>query len=161
MTQAELEGMVLFDVSKNSNQPFVVENNYNIPSIATTPNDKNRNVLRGSTLLSMDAPMMTNIGMRNPYRTFVAPADSVVRVLFRLAPQKTGPAGGGTGLPNPLLIGSGTNRIDFAGAQVVGVRMPSELYQKLKIARRRGQLGPEGNSAEMPIGGFKNLEDEA
>lgn len=147
----QVAGFVLFDSSKANNQPFLVENDYNIPTIAATPNNTNRQNVRGTTFLSDDSPVMNNIGMRNPLHTIYLPANSVFRVLFRLVPLSAAAV-----IPNPFVIGTpvlaGGKRIDFAGARVSGVRMPQQMYNDLKIARRKGELGPEGSSSDKPIG---------
>lgn len=141
LTRAEIEGFALFDATKDQNQPFIVENDYNLPTIAGAGNNTNRQKLRGSTFISEDSPMMANISMRNPLRAIYLPPGSTFRVLFRLMPTPaTSP------LPNTMLIGSGSNRVDFAGARVTGVRMPVSVYDKLKTARRMGLLGPEGSA---------------
>jgi hypothetical protein len=147
----ELAGFVLFDSTKANNQPFLVENDYNVPTVAATPNNLNREVVRGTTFLADDAPIMNNVGMRNPLRTIYLPAGSIFRVIFRLVPLTATAA-----IPNPFTIGAnpvvGGKRLDFAGARVSGVRMPQQMYEDLKIARRKGELGPEGSSAQNPIG---------
>ncbi len=147
---SEYAGFVLFDVRKGDNQPYIVEFDYNAPHASATPNDRNRIVQRGMTFASSDIPMMQNIGMRNPLSTIYAPARTTVRILFTLAPLA---AVGG--IPNPWVIGdavSTENRIDFAGALVTGIRLPQSTYEKLIVARRKGQLGPEGSAFESPIG---------
>ncbi len=148
---ALVAGWVLFDSAKANNQPFLVENDYNIPTVAATPNNTNRQKTRGTTFLADNAPIMNNVGMRNPLHTIYLPAGSVFQVLFRLVPLTAAAV-----VPNPFTIGVNAigagNRIDFAGARVSGVRMPQQMYADLKIARRKGELGPEGSSSEKPIG---------
>jgi hypothetical protein len=147
----DVAGWVLFDSTKDNNQPFLVQNNYNKPTIAAAPNDLDRDTERGSTFLSDDAPIIENIGMRNPLSTIYLPAKSLFRVLFSLTPAAPPP----NNIPNPYQIGVGPKRIDFAGALVFGLRMPQQTYDQLKIARRNGQLGPEGSSVVSPIGTAK------
>ena len=152
---SRIQGFVLFDNSKSNNQPYIVEHDYNAPTINGKGNNTNRTTLRGSTWLSIDQPLLRNAGEYNTLTGIYLPPNSIFRVIFRLAPT----VAAGTpafGIPNPFKIGgpAGTvNRIDFAGAMVSGVRMPTELYDKLKTARRKGQLGPEGSSGLAPIGG--------
>ncbi len=141
-----LAGFVLFDRTKDNNQPYLVSHDYNRPTVATSPNNTNRDVVRGTTFLSMDAPMMTNIDMRNPLRLIYLPGGSLFRVIFQLAPVVAVEFPTGTGIPGAYEIGTGAKRIDFAGALVTGVRMPQRLYNELKEARRRGLLGPEGGA---------------
>jgi len=145
---AELAGFVLFDNSKDSNQPTIVSHNYNSPTVFANPNNRQRDTVRGTSFLGADQPAMRNFGMLNPYALIELPSESVFRVLFRLSPVATA-----NGIPNPFVIGdpgAGTKRIDFAGAYVTALRMPSQTYAKLKIARRLGQLGPEGSMANLP-----------
>jgi hypothetical protein len=142
-----IAGFVLFDNSKNNNQPFLVSNDYNKATVATFPNDRDRDVKGGTTFIDNDAPVLENIGMRNPYTTTYLPAGSTFRVLFQLAPMA--PV---NGVPNPYQIGTGTNRIDFAGALVFGLRMPQQKYNQLLIARRMGGLGQD---VQAPVGDIR------
>lgn len=149
-------GWVLFDSTKDDNQPFLVSNDYNKATIAAAPNDTNRDIQRGTTFLTEDAPFLSNVGMRNPLSTIHLPARSRFRVLFSLLPTAPPP----NNIPNPyqiptVAVPAPPNRIDFAGALVFGVRMPAQTYDQLKIARRKGQLGPEGSSTSSPIGTAK------
>jgi hypothetical protein len=139
----DVAGWVLFDTSKANNQPFPVSNNYNQGAALATANDRARDVVRGTTFLANDGPLLSATNMQNPLRMIYLPAESVFRVLFRLAPVLTVAEGG---VPNPFVIGAAGvagKRIDFAGALVTGVRMPQELYESLVRARRDGMLGPE------------------
>lgn len=144
-------GFVLFDVTKDINQPYLVSHNYNSPTLAANPNNTDRQTVRGNTWLSADQPILMNVGMRNPLSTIYLPAKSVLRVIFRLAPIASA-----NPIPTTLVIGGAAapadNRIDFAGALVSGLRMPQQTYEKLLIARRKGKLGPEGSSSQDPIG---------
>lgn len=152
-------GFVLFDATKNNNQPFIVENDYNIPTVAAFPNNTARQVLRGNTFGAADALAYSALGMQNPLTTIYLPGGSIFRIIFRLVPElaTANPStAAAPGLPNPFVIGAGgepsSKRIDFAGALVYGVRMPQEMYGHLRNARRLGQLGPEASSYENPIG---------
>ncbi len=83
----KLAGFVLFTPSKNANDfGITVETDYNKPTTIATPNDTDRQVLSGDTLLSADAPMLANMQMRSPLTTVYLPAGAKFRVLFQLAP---------------------------------------------------------------------------
>lgn len=151
---ARVAGFVLFTPSKNSNDfGITMEYDYNAPTIATTPNDRDRRQLTGDTFLSADQPALASMHMRSPLGCIYLPGGTRFRVLFQLAPTaqtKTLPAGEEeTPIPNTFSIGTPAaaldppNRIDFAGAKVYGVRMPQRLYGTLLQARRSGFLGPE------------------
>jgi len=147
---SELAGFVLFDNDKANNQPRLVEHDYNSPTIAATPNNRDREVVRGTTFLGLDQPSLRDFGMQNEYALIYLPPKTIFRVLFRLTPTA-----GTAPIPNPFVIppdvpAVATQRIDFAGAYVSGVRMPAQTYDKLKIARRIGQLGPEGSWQDRP-----------
>jgi hypothetical protein len=137
----DIAGFVLFDSTKDNNQPFLVENNYNKATIAASPNDRDRDTQRGTTFLADNSPVLEHFGMVDPQRTIHLPAKSIFRVIFRLAPM----APAATAVPNPYQIGTGAKRIDFAGALVSGLRMPQQVYDGLKAARRKGLLGPEAS----------------
>jgi hypothetical protein len=139
-------GFVLFDWNKANNQPDLVENDYNKATIFAAPNNTQRTKTRGKTWTSENQLVYQQNSMLNVLQTVHLPARSVFRVLFQLMPPAaTNP------IPNPYVIGTpGANqtlRIDFAGAMVHGVRMPSALYGKLKKARQAGQLGPEATAS--------------
>ena len=140
-------GAVLFNWTKANNQPFLVETNYNLPSLSSAPNDKDRQRLAGSTFLSSasarSGAFVVDGGLKDPLKGTYLPAGSRFRVTFRLAPISAAnpPAA-------PWVLGANpepdtNNRIDCAGAAVFGVRMPQRLYEHLRIARRNGLLGPE------------------
>ncbi len=150
MLPEEVEGFVLFDMSKDSNQPYLVETEYNPPNIAANPNNTARKKIRGTTWLAKDQPLMENVGMRNPLSMIYLPPNSIFRVTLQLLPVLPYVAAVGAvpargGIPNPLLIGAGgddtSKRIDFAGACVTGVRMPAQTYNRLKALRMAGLLG--------------------
>ncbi len=151
LTPAQVAGWMIFDSTKGNNQPFLVVNDYNIPTKYSNPNNTDRMAVRGTTLLAAEGPVLNNVGMRNPLHTIFLPAGTIFRVLFSLTPLTATNV-----VPNPYTIGtnpvSGGKRVDFAGARVSGVRMPQQMYNDLRIARRKGQLGPEGNAAQDPIG---------
>lgn len=135
-------GFVLFDVTRDNGQPTLVENNYNKPTLAASPNDRDRDSVRGKTFTSPHAPLLQLAGLQTPLGALYYPARSTFRVIFRLAP--VAPANAVDG----YIIGSPTappdaKRIDFAGALVTGVRMPQQTYDQLKTARRKGLLGVE------------------
>jgi hypothetical protein len=142
----DVAGSVLFDATKDGNQPLLVETDYNLPAIAGSGQNTSRQRLRGSTWLPRDGAQFRDVVLQNPLRTYWLPAGSVFRVLFRLMPN----AAGAAALPDPWIIPDYTpgpvatqHRIDFAGALVLALRMPQTLYEKLKVARRLGLLGPE------------------
>lgn len=144
---AQIQGFVLFDRSKDNNQPYLVEHNYNSPTTAANPNNTDRQTVRGDTWISNDEPLVRDAGMFNPLSGIYLPPKSIFRVLFRLAPLASA-----NGIPNPYYIPNQPppatgKRIDFAGAKVSGVRMPVQTYDKLRVARRKGQLGPEASAA--------------
>ncbi len=138
-----LAGWVLFDSSKDNNQPTLVENDYNIPTVNTAPNDRDRQSLRGTTWLPADPQAISNTGMRTPLATVLLPANSKFRVIFQLMPVPDT-----DGVLNPFKIPTEAapvppKRIDFAGAKVCGVRMPMQTYNMLHKARREGHLGQD------------------
>ena len=147
-----IAGFVLFDNARDNNQPYLVEHDYNIATVAGTPNNLNRSRGRGATLLSNDQPLMRAAGMKNALSPIYLPPKSKFRVLFQLVasiPAVAGPPITG-GIPNPFVIGTNVvnvdYRIDFAGAYVSGVRMPVQTYDQLKTARRKGFLGAEARA---------------
>lgn len=142
-------GFVLFDCTKVNTQPLQVSHSYNVPTVEVSPNNVLRTDEKGTSFLSADNPMMRNIGLRNTLGAFYLPAKTIFRVTFRLAPLTASAAvPPGIGIPNPFTIGAnaapvGPKRIDGAGAYVSGLRMPQQLYDKLKKARQNGKLGSE------------------
>ena len=150
-------GFVLFDNTRDNNQPYLVEHDYNIATVAGTPNNLNRSRGRGITLISSDQPLLRAAGMKNALSPIYLPPKSKFRVLFQLVastPTVAGPPITG-GIPNPFVIGANSAnpdyRIDFAGAQVSGVRMPVQTYEQLKLARRKGQLGAEARARQAVV----------
>ncbi len=145
LTPEQVAGWVIFNQTKNNNQPYLVEIDYNSPTLSTAPNDLDRQSVGGSTFLPEDAPRTMDNAMQNSLKTFYLPAKSVFRVTFRLTPVASN-----SPVPNPWVLGANpepdvNNRIDFAGAMVYGVRMPQRMYDQLKIARRTGKLGAEAH----------------
>ena len=138
LNYADFAGFVLFDSNKDNNQPVLVETNYNRPTLAANPANKDRFIARGTTFVSDDAPVFSSLGMMSPLTTVYLPAKSIYRIVFSLTPVAAA-----NPIPNPWAIGSGQFRIDFAGAMVFGLRMPAQTYDKIRTARRNGLLGPE------------------
>lgn len=141
----DVAGSVLFNMRKAKNQPYIIQTDYNVPTISAAPQDRLRPALAGSTFLATNGPQLFSIGMTNQLQTFLLPASSKFQVTFQVMPQLDG-AGA---LPNPWHVptypDTSNNRIDGAGAAAFGVRMPQRLYNVLKKSREVGLLGAEAS----------------
>ncbi len=137
---ALLAGYVLFMYRRGNAQLAIEESDYNVPTIASAAQNNNRDLVAGTTFFSADPTLMGGVQYQNPLTSILLPSGSKFRVLFSLAEEAA------TSGIQPYAIGGDatvTKRIDFAGAKVVGVRMPQQTFDILKTARRAGLLGPE------------------
>jgi hypothetical protein len=139
---AQGDGFFLFTVQKATTQPYIARTNWNTNTAAATPDDADRVQQQGLTWLANDVMLSAQQQFQNPLLPFVVAGGTSMSVIFELMP--TAVAGG---IPNPFVIGNpgpnGTLRVDFAGALVVGLTMPKQVYDQLLKARRAGLLGPE------------------
>lgn len=135
------QGWWLFNFLKGGQQPFVVQTNYNKARLQASPNNKDRFVSDGSTWLTgpLGMPSYSQFGFSNALTPIVCQPKVKFTVTFQMAPV----AAAAVALPSPYQIGTGANRIDFAGANIFGLSMPKALYDKFTTARRAGLLGAE------------------
>lgn len=98
---------------------------------ASVAQDADRQIFGGITSLSVDPYNDAARWLRAPFAYVLQPG-STFRVTFRILPVSAG--GGGIGVGGQWAVGGagGAQRVDFAGALVMGHRLPKQLFDKEK-----------------------------
>lgn len=133
------QGWWLFNTLRAGQQPYVVQTNYNKPRVQASANNNDRFIENGLTWLPASISSFMQFGFSNALTPIACQPETLFQVTFQLAPT----ADAAVATPNPYLIGSGSNRIDCAGAAVFGLSIPKPLYDSFVLARRDGLLGAE------------------
>ena len=123
-------GFFSFEPLVNNNTPIQIEQDYNVPQIASsTPNNNDRAKGKGLTWLSRNVYQDALQAWDNPFFAFLVPAGATLNIVFSLM-QYTALNSGGFATTGRYQIGTGTKRVDFAGVVITGVQVPEHALAK-------------------------------
>lgn len=142
-----VEGQVAFEAILNGNNPLVVDSNLNAPSTASAAlavgggTNAIRTTVSGVTSVSATPYVDARAAWANWLFSFAIPSDGVLSIVFSTTrTNPTNPTPNTYQIPTAA-VPSPPKRVDFAGAMISGVSMPSqafaELQTKMNDARRR------------------------
>lgn len=139
LTSNEANGYFSFQPLVDRNSPFLVNLDFNSPKIVTgTLNNSDRVGSNGYTEVS-EAPQRDVRMVESPIFTVAVPSGKLFEVCFSVLPVSTLnssgiPAGG------QFQVGTGSKRVDFAGAVISGLQMPQQLYDQIKAEVQKSSI---------------------